>query len=387
MNRYYPPIQTNDQKQIWDRLNFILGELERLRSEGEGSRRAVEAEVGRLRVAIETVSDPTTAGTTFVGFGNNTAIPPGGGNSAPVDAEYLVGAANPTLTQERVVTDTATVDWNLATAGQAKADVIVDSPIISTASGVGFDQTVDLDNNARVGVSKNSGAVVGTRRKLNLIEGSNVTLTVADDGPNEEVDITIAAIGGGGGGIWPLTPIVPADFTWRNQGGASISTNSKNGEILVAPTSAGDNLRIREKNVPTAPYTVTLGFNFLSPLDNFYTAGLVLVESGSGKLVTFANGGSNGLAGIGSSKFNNVSSFNSNYFDNDYQPFTGMLFLQLNDDGTNRNFRLSYDGENFLSLFSVSRTDFITPDKIGFFVNVNNAQLGAIGNFYSWVQI
>jgi len=57
-----------------------------------------------------------------------------------------------------------------------------------------------LDATARVSVSKNSGAIVGTRRELNLIEGANITLTIADDAVNEEVDITIAAAGGGGGG-------------------------------------------------------------------------------------------------------------------------------------------------------------------------------------------
>lgn len=55
-----------------------------------------------------------------------------------------------------------------------------------------------LDSNARVNVRKNSGADVGARRRLNFIEGSNVTLTVADDGAGEEVDITIAAAAAGG---------------------------------------------------------------------------------------------------------------------------------------------------------------------------------------------
>lgn len=49
-----------------------------------------------------------------------------------------------------------------------------------------------------VAVSKNSGATVGTRSTLNFIEGSNVTLTIADDAGGDEVDITIAASGGGG---------------------------------------------------------------------------------------------------------------------------------------------------------------------------------------------
>jgi hypothetical protein len=52
-----------------------------------------------------------------------------------------------------------------------------------------------------VTVRKNSGANVGTRSRLNLIEGTNVTLTVADDGTDGEVDITIAAAANGGGTV------------------------------------------------------------------------------------------------------------------------------------------------------------------------------------------
>ena len=55
-----------------------------------------------------------------------------------------------------------------------------------------------LDATARVGVRKNSTGSVFSRRRLNLIEGTNVTLTVADDSGNEEVDITINASTSGG---------------------------------------------------------------------------------------------------------------------------------------------------------------------------------------------
>ncbi len=57
-----------------------------------------------------------------------------------------------------------------------------------------------LDSNARIVVEKN-GSAVGTRRKINFIEGSNVTLTVADDSSNEEVDVTINSTAAGGGGV------------------------------------------------------------------------------------------------------------------------------------------------------------------------------------------
>ena len=54
-----------------------------------------------------------------------------------------------------------------------------------------------LDANGRVAVNKNSGATVGTRRRFNVIEGANLTFTVADDAGNEEVDVTAAAIPSG----------------------------------------------------------------------------------------------------------------------------------------------------------------------------------------------
>jgi hypothetical protein len=80
-----------------------------------------------------------------------------------------------------------------------KYNTSVDAP-----SGLGLNAIVDyvdsLVNNvatlfgavARTIVRKN-GTGVGTRRAINFIEGSNVTLTVTDDVVNEEVEVTIAA--------------------------------------------------------------------------------------------------------------------------------------------------------------------------------------------------
>lgn len=47
----------------------------------------------------------------------------GGGGGAPIGATYLVQSANVDLTAEKTVTDTTTVAWDFATAGQAKASV------------------------------------------------------------------------------------------------------------------------------------------------------------------------------------------------------------------------------------------------------------------------
>lgn len=52
-------------------------------------------------------------------------------------------------------------------------------------------------------IIEKAGTVIGVRRRLNFIEGSNVTLTIVDDSANDEVDITIASTGGGGVGQNP----------------------------------------------------------------------------------------------------------------------------------------------------------------------------------------
>jgi hypothetical protein len=53
-----------------------------------------------------------------------------------------------------------------------------------------------LDANARVGVM-NAGTLVGTRRRVNFVAGTNVSLNIVDDETNEKVDVTINAQGGG----------------------------------------------------------------------------------------------------------------------------------------------------------------------------------------------
>jgi hypothetical protein len=54
------------------------------------------------------------------------------------------------------------------------------------------------NTNGRIGIRKNTGAVVGRRRSINLIEGSGITLTVTDQPITESLDVTVAASGGGG---------------------------------------------------------------------------------------------------------------------------------------------------------------------------------------------
>lgn len=81
-----------------------------------------------------------------------------------------------------ILTDTSTIDFTYNDG----ANTISAAVIANTST-------------QKIEVTKNSGAVVGTRKQLNFIEGTNVTLTIADDVGNDQVDVTIASSGGGGG--------------------------------------------------------------------------------------------------------------------------------------------------------------------------------------------
>lgn len=67
-------------------------------------------------------------------------------------------------------------------------------------NGTGWDiltGTVTPDTTVqKVEVAK-AGTLVSTRKKINFIEGTNVTLTIADDSGNNRANVTIAATGGG----------------------------------------------------------------------------------------------------------------------------------------------------------------------------------------------
>ena len=49
----------------------------------------------------------------------------GGGRARRLNAEYITAASDPTLTNERVLTNTATITWDFSTPGQAKANASV----------------------------------------------------------------------------------------------------------------------------------------------------------------------------------------------------------------------------------------------------------------------
>lgn len=203
------------------------------------------------------------------------------------------------------------------------------------------------------------------------------------------------------GPSFPMTSLIDSQFSWVNQGSATLDL-SHGGAILATPAGAAtDNLHLRMKTIPSAPYTITMACIPLIPFpSNFNACGLALRDSGTGKIITFAVSSDSTqvptnlvLSGI---KWTDATTFSAFYTLTptaaaDYASLVGFrlgpcLWLQIKDDNSNRSLRISNDGISFQSLHSVGRTDFITPDQIGFFVNQQNASFGLSLNVLSWTE-
>jgi hypothetical protein len=79
----------------------------------------------------------------------------------------------------------------------------------------------------------NSGALIATRQELNFIQGANVTITAADDTPNNRVNLTIASTGGGGSGLTDPT-INKGDLIVRGAAAVTRLGVGTDGQVLVA---------------------------------------------------------------------------------------------------------------------------------------------------------
>jgi hypothetical protein len=189
------------------------------------------------------------------------------------------------------------------------------------------------------------------------------------------------------------TPPVDGDYSWANQGGASVSTTN-GGIILTAPAVAGQNMRVRYKSSPAAPYVLTAAFQFQgTPAAANAAAGILFRQASDGKLhalhITVID--SNGSVWV--RRWTDPSTFDSTDFQTDsevalaaFSRASSLVWMRIEDDNTDRKFYMSGDGRNWIELYSVGRTTFLTADQIGFWAESGQTTAPAIMWLLHWKE-
>jgi len=152
-----------------------------------------------------------------LGGPSTTAAAPVISDNAIITAKLATGAVTTGKLATGAVTSNEIADATIVNADISASAAIAQSKISSltsdlagkvpttrlVSSGTGLtgggdlsaDRTLSVANDTttqKVRLSK-AGTLIGTRQELNLIEGSNVTITTADDSGNNRVNVTIAA--------------------------------------------------------------------------------------------------------------------------------------------------------------------------------------------------
>lgn len=169
-----------------------------------------------------------------------------------------------------------------------------------------------------------------------------------------------------------LTKPIDSAFAWINQGSASMAT-TRGGLLLSCASNGGAfSCKLRKKSAPSTPYTITACFVLDVAYGGIGYGGLCFRQSSDGKIHLFGVSPDAGAVYTTSRKLTNATTYSADYT---LASEPGKLtpgqpcWVRIADDGTNRICSFSNTGEDFIAFHSVGRTDFLTADEIGFFVD------------------
>ncbi len=178
-----------------------------------------------------------------------------------------------------------------------------------------------------------------------------------------------------------------SSWSWVNQGAATATIVRKRME-LTSPASGGTNIRAIVQPVPSGNWRIRCNVNFRGNPATSTHVGMVLRESGTGKLITWNLGFSGGyLAWV--TKWTNPTTFSATYttagIDNERQ---FPQFLEIEYDGTNYYWRYSMHDISYFAVHSAAKADFFTTaaDEIGLFSN-NDTSAAITGIFRDFYRV
>lgn len=230
-----------------------------------------------------------------------------------------------------------------------------------------------------------TGAAEGT--DSSAASGSTVLGTILSAAAVAQIE-TDAGGGGGGGFIQPLTAPSSGALSQFNfsVGSGVTSTQTNNSSPVVSITleqddpSVTQNIAAIGKAKIAGTFTFTVALSAMTMPQNF--AGLWL--SDGTKNIIFGVQGNNGLR---VSLFTDFTTFSSDIIAVATFVYNGpLMFLRIQETGSNRFYFLSSDGINFILIFTESNTAHFTTTDYGFCAEVRNTGTPAQVTCYSLTE-
>jgi len=188
------------------------------------------------------------------------------------------------------------------------------------------------------------------------------------------------------GPLLPLTDPTLQSWAWRNQGSSTVTTRTGSIDIDGTATS-GVNLRCRETSAPgSTPWTVVAVLLPRLLAINFHGCGIYVRDSVGGKITANMVNVGSGNPELSVVNFTNETTFDSFAITSQNIGMFWPLVLRITDDGTNLKYYWGTNGTEWIQFHSVGRHAFLGagPDKVGFFVDVENATYTAGVTLVSW---
>lgn len=227
---------------------------------------------------------------------------------------------------------------------------------------------------------------------LPLVTSTDAGLAPASGGGTTNflrADGTWAAPAGGGSGARERAFVTPTltDFTQVNGTGATF-TQRAYGISIAKDRTASNSIALLSVAAPATPYTVTTAWQLLTRRNQFMGIGVGVRNSSDAKIQILKHLISVSTAPSCSvENYTNPTTFSAAAIAaTGFEFITATIWLRVSDDGTNRTWHISPNGDDWIQFGSVLRTSHVTPDEIcvGIDANSSSAGLGLLATLLSW---